>query len=488
MAVSDFLFNGSPPPSTTTYGSTTASMPAWYNDFVQGVVAKGNAIAAEPFQAYGAPRIAGFTDTQQQAFGNIAANQGAYKGTLASGTAGVQSAMGQSGLDSAAPYLGAAAGKSGSGAAMPYLGAASGINASAAAAPYLGAAAGMNGAAAASGYFNDARGLSGSSAAQPYAAQAGQNFTGSNVQDYMNPYIDNVVNRTGTMAARQLSEKLMPGINQDFIRAGQYGSTRMMGEVGDAVRDVNDSMTEQIGTLYSQGYRDAGQMFGQDAQRQATLAGTMGQLTNAEQSNLSQMGQAAGQLTNQGQANLAQIGATTGSLANQQQSNLAQMGATAGSLTNQEGQNLANIGQIAGNLDQAGINSTITGGKALSDMALTGQTMDLKDSAALLNAGTAQQTLDQQNMDLAYKDFVEQRDYPQNQLNYVSNLVRGYTMPQSTTTTSTVQPAATSASSGLASLTSGAAGLLDALTGKKRGGHITKKARGGLAQMRRKNG
>lgn len=373
--VSDFLFNGAPPASTTTYGSTTQNLPAWYNDFVQGIAAKGNALASEPFQAYGAPRIADFNADQNAAFQTARDSQGAFQPTLQSGVNALQGAAGQSGLSAANPYL------------------------------------------------TSASGMSATGAAQPYAAQAGQTFTGSNVADYMNPYQQQVVDRAGTMAARQLNEKLMPAINQDFIRAGQYGSTRMMGEVGNAVRDVNDSMTEQIGTLLNQGYTQAGQMFNQDASRAAGLANTMGSLTNTEQGNIAQMGQAAG------------------------------------------------------NMQQAGINSTINAGTNLGTLASSGQSMAYKDAAGLESIGNAQNAMDQKNLDLAYNDFLQQKDYPQTQLNNLSNLVRGFEQPRSTTTQTTAQQPGTAGQSGLATLSGGLATLLGSL--KAKGGRID------AAQMKR---
>lgn len=391
MGVADFLFNGSPPASTTTYGSTTANLPAWYNDFVQGIAAKGNAIAAEPFQAYGAPRIADFNTDQNAGFQTVRNAQGAFQPTLQSGVSALQGAAGQSGLTAANPY------------------------------------------------FADASGMSATSAAQPYANQAGQTFTGSNVSQYMSPYIQNVVDRAGTIAARNLNEKLMPAINQDFIRAGQYGSTRMMGEVGNALRDTNDSMTEQIGTLLNNGYTQAGQMFNQDASRAAGLASTMGSLTNTEQGNLAQ------------------------------------------------------IGQAAGNLSQQGINSTINAGTNLGTLATQGQNLAYKDAAGLSTIGDAQNAMDQKNLDLAYQDFQEQKNYPQTQLNNLSNLVRGFQQPTSTTTQTTTQQPNSSGSSGLATISGGLATLLGSL--KAKGGRIdagqmkrnaARKIKGGGLQYLRK--
>ena len=59
MAVLDFLFEGKPPKAVTTYGQTVTDVPKWLSDYTQGLIARANAIAAEPYQAYGGPRIAG---------------------------------------------------------------------------------------------------------------------------------------------------------------------------------------------------------------------------------------------------------------------------------------------------------------------------------------------------------------------------------------------------------------------------------------------
>ena len=80
MALTDFLFNGSPPASTTTYGSSTSSLPAWYNDYTQGLISKANAIAATPYQQYQGARIAGFNPQQEQAFSNVNNLAGQYQG------------------------------------------------------------------------------------------------------------------------------------------------------------------------------------------------------------------------------------------------------------------------------------------------------------------------------------------------------------------------------------------------------------------------
>lgn len=80
--VLSFLFDGKPPPSVTTYGSTTTNVPQWLSDYTQGVVNQANAVAAQPYQPYGGPRIAGFSPEQEQAFALAEGNVGSYKPAL----------------------------------------------------------------------------------------------------------------------------------------------------------------------------------------------------------------------------------------------------------------------------------------------------------------------------------------------------------------------------------------------------------------------
>lgn len=93
MGVLSFLFDGKPPPSVTTYGSTTTQAPQWFSDYAQGVMNQADAIAAQPYQPYGGPRLAGFSPEQQQAF------------ALIEGGVGKGSQYAQKGLDSTGGML-----------------------------------------------------------------------------------------------------------------------------------------------------------------------------------------------------------------------------------------------------------------------------------------------------------------------------------------------------------------------------------------------
>lgn len=350
MAITDFLFNGSPPPSVTTYGSSTANLPTWYSDYTQGLLAKANAVAAEPYQAYSGPRVADFNSDQQTAFQNTRDNVGAY----------------QPGVDMG---LGTAA-----------------------------AAAGANPVGA----------------AQPYADMAMQSAP-SVVNDYMSPYVDNVVNRIGQLAGRNLNENLMPAIGDDFTKAGQFGGSRQTEMTGRALRDTQESALAQQNQALNTGY---------------------GQAMTAAQGDLSRYG---------------------------------------------------SVGQVMGNLASANQSNMTNAANAMGTLSSTGQQMGLKDAAALEAIGQTQQNLDQTNYNTAYNDFTEQRAYPQQQIGFMSDVVRGMNMPTSTTTTNTA-PAANYSPSPLATLASGLGGLASVFgTNKAKGGLVKAKrspARGALQMAR----
>jgi len=79
MSILDFLFEGKPPQSVTTYGQTVENIPKWMSDYTQGLIARANAAAAEPYIPYGGPRISGFDPAQEEAFRMTEENVGAYQ-------------------------------------------------------------------------------------------------------------------------------------------------------------------------------------------------------------------------------------------------------------------------------------------------------------------------------------------------------------------------------------------------------------------------
>lgn len=298
MGILDFLFEGAPPPSVTEYGVTTENLPAWYSDYTQGLIAKANAIAAEPYQTYGQPRLAELdpyqTAAYQQTFdlgsqisplygtarGYIegAAAPGAsaaaspyftQSGALATQFSGADtSALAQPYLTSAEQLAQRAAGET-AGIASPYLSSAQQLAQQA-----TGATAGI-----ASPYLTGAEeltraGAAGTSAlAQPYLSQAGQMIgqagapiTGQ-IADYMDPYRQQVVDRIGELGKRQFTENVLPALQAQGISSGQFGGTRSAEAIGRALRDTQESTLAAQQAALSQGYGQAAQLASSDAAR-----------------------------------------------------------------------------------------------------------------------------------------------------------------------------------------------------------------------------
>jgi hypothetical protein len=233
MGLASFLFEGQAPPSTTTYGQKTENIPQWMSDYTQGLVARANAIAAEPYQQYGGPRVAGLTPDTLNAFAQTRSAANAYMGPLQQALGMTQDAFGE--------------------------------------------------------------GTGGMAAAQPYMQQAGQTFPGAASQ-YMDPYIQNVIGRSQELANRNFNEQLMPSIESKFIRGGQYGSAAMQQAALRGARDVSENLQSQANAQLSGAYQNAGQMFGADQGRMGALAQLAGQLGGQQQAMQLQGAQQLGQL------------------------------------------------------------------------------------------------------------------------------------------------------------------------------------------------
>lgn len=203
---------------------------------------------------------------------------------------------------------------------------------------------------------------------QPFLQQAGTALGGAMqtfpkaAATYMSPYTQNVVNQIADVGVRQLQEKFLPAVGEEFIKAGQFGPGRgssRMGEFGArALRDVQEGVLAEQAKALESGYKTAADIFGQDVQAQRLAAGEAG--------------------------------------------------------------SLAGLAQKYG----------LTGAEAYG------------------GTGEAERRMQQANLELAYKDFLAQRDYPQQQLQFMSNIAGGLKVPSVTSTQQTTmaaQPAGPSA-------------------------------------------
>ena len=227
----------------------------------------------------------------------------------------------------------------------------------------------------------NASGLSTLGAAQPYFNAASQTTPGV-ISNYLNPYTSNVINQLGTQAAQQLQEKILPQINDEFTRGGQYGSSRQQEIAQRGARDISNTLEQNIGSQLAQGYTTAGTQAQTDLARQASI------------------GQAAGTLAGTQATTDINLANTNAALAQKQQA----------------------LGLQAASADEA--------------------------------VGAEQQAMNQKNLDLAYSDFQNQTAYPEQQIGFLSDVIRGLPSGGSSTSGTTASTGNTYSASPLASIAS----------------------------------
>jgi hypothetical protein len=316
------LFAGQPLQAPS-YAATTTDVPKWLQDYTVDLFSQQRAVAGTPYQQYQLPRIADVTAPTTAAQNLITSSSGAYQPAMQNAIAGTQGLTGQ----------------------------------------VAGTTSGLT-------MLQQAAGMSGVGAAQPYLTNAGQTAT-ANIGQYMNPYTQNVTDQIAKLGARNLSENLLPAVSDQFIRAGQFGSSGMGTFGGRALRDTQEAILNQQNQALQSGYTQALGASQADLARQATL------------------GQTAGQLTQAGQQNLGTIGAQTAATAQAEAARQAQAQAQVG------------------------------------DLAKMQQGLTTADAAALESVGASQQAQAQRGLDVAFQDYQNQINFPQQQINNMSATLRG---------------------------------------------------------------
>ena len=317
----------------TTY--TASRIPSWYTNYAQDILSNQNAVSSKPFTPYDSTqRVAGFNSAQQQGFDMTKGAATGYLPMLDAALSGTTGAMGRSSLNAAQPFIAGAL---------------------------------------------DTSGL------QPaYGALANASRSSvSDVNDYMNPFLENVVNRFGEIGARTLSEKLIPAVTSKYITAGQLGGpTRagtgasgapsgMMTDTARALRDVQDSVGQQQLQALSQGYDQAVGASSADKSRQATVGGQYASIA---------------------------------------QNNQQLMSTLAGQIASMYGQDTANQMTASGQLAQ---------------LAQQQQQQGLAGSQAITGVGNQQQALDQAQRDAQYAEYMRASGYDQAQIDAMTRTVQG---------------------------------------------------------------
>lgn len=206
------------------------------------------------------------------------------------------------------------------------------------------------------------------------------------VGDYLNPYQQNVTDRMGDIAQRQVQEKLLPGLSDTFTRSGQYGSSRHQELAQRGVRDIASELQSNIGTQLAKGYDSSMAAVQKDLDRAATAGQIAGTLTGTEEANKNALA------------------------------------------------------------------------KVQADLAGKEQSLGLTAAAAEEAVGAQQRGLEQQRLDLAYEDFVNQRDDPMKKVTFLNEAVRGLPSTGNAVSKTSTSTGATYSPSPLATIAGAASG------------------------------
>lgn len=346
--------------NTTT---TTSKPPQIYLDAYRALMGQAQQVATQPLQQYQGDIVAGFSPAQQSAFDTVNNAQG----------------MG-----------------------MPYINAAMGYTQD--------STNPLNYASLNSGQLGNLAGGS-----MDYFNQAGQgtNVPGLDVQSYMNPYTQDVINSSLGLMDQQ-NQQQQSQLQGDAISKGAWGGDRAGIAQNDLAQKQQLAKQQMVSQLNNQNYSQA---LGAAQQQQG-------------------------------------LGVQTGLADAQRQAGLAQQGLGA---FGQQGQ----LG-LAGDQAQAYLNSNAASqlgqfGQEAFNQALTG-------AQSQLGIGNLQQQLQQAYMNVPYQMFLQQQAYPFQTTGWLGNLTEGLGS-QSGGTSSTTAPGASTGSQILGGL-GAIGGLAGGMSGK----------------------
>lgn len=202
---------------------------------------------------------------------------------------------------------------------------------------------------------------------------------------------------------------------QGSPQAGTFQSA--MGYVPQAANTIQNSIAPSAAQMnpYTQNVINAAQQNTTDYWKnvmqpsinsQFTANGNFGSAANQRAQGLS-----SNELVKQ--LNLQSQGALSGAYQNAQQAGLA------------GGQALGNLAQLQGGLGYEQGILGLQGAGTLGNLASLGQNLGFQGAGTLYNIGQQQQQQGQRNLDTAYQNWQNQTYYPQNQLNWLSGIIRG---------------------------------------------------------------
>ena len=103
-------------------------------------------------------------------------------------------------------------------------------------------AGGIQGMLGNNGYLNSTLGSWYNQAPAQGALGSYAQYDPATMQDFMNPYVDNVVQANNLQSQQNLTENILPAVNSTFTGNGQFGSTRNADFTQQAIRDNQQTL------------------------------------------------------------------------------------------------------------------------------------------------------------------------------------------------------------------------------------------------------
>lgn len=117
--------------------------------------------------------------------------------------------------------------------------------------------------------------------AQNYFSQGAQDLP-ENIERYMNPYTQNVIDTMQEKAGRAYREQFLPQLENAFVGAGQHGSTRHQEMASRTARDMQEALNQQVQEALMHGYDMSGKLFNADQARKLEAGTGMGNLSGLD--------------------------------------------------------------------------------------------------------------------------------------------------------------------------------------------------------------
>jgi hypothetical protein len=273
----------------------------------------------------------------------------------------------------------------------------------------------------------------------------------SNLPEYAQPYFENLLNRTQALSYQQYQPyggaRLAGFTPQQQAIQSEVGGMRTPGQFGQATSGMtatgglgmgaaatglgqalsyNPASAQTFGGAQAQQYmspyqqnvtdialREARQQG--DLQRQAGMLGSIGRGTFG--------GARQALLQSEGDRNLVRTMGDIQAQGSQQAFQNAQQQFNADQQRQQQASQYA--AGLGSQLFGAGLTGAQQAASGLGALGTAQQQADLNRINAQQATAAQQQSLNQNQLDIAYQDFLRQRDYPQEQLGFYSNILRG---------------------------------------------------------------